>query len=117
MSNVFSTYLTSDHDSESLLKLHYSNMSPYLGDESTSPRRLRIALLECDVPIGKTKEKYGTYGNLFQVLLEASAKYLEKHDSEDVPELQFSKYDVVEAQEYPSLDDIDAVLLTGSRKS
>lgn len=92
-------------------------MSPYLDDSPAVRPPLRIGILECDQPIGKTKERYGSYGNLFQVLLEASAKYLAKMDSTEIPKLEFSKYDIVNADHYPLLEDIDAILLTGSRTS
>ena len=36
---------------------------------SPTPPPLRIAILECDIPIGNTREKYGGYGNLFKELL------------------------------------------------
>lgn len=91
-------------------------MSPYLDDKPQSHSPLRIAILECDEPIGKTKEKYGSYGGLFQVLLEAGAKYLAEKTSVDVPQLDISKHHIVNTQDYPNLDNIDAVLLTGSRK-
>lgn len=91
-------------------------MSPYLDDRPGSHGPLRIAILESDEPIGKTKEKYGTYGGLFEVLLEGGAKYLADKDSVEVPKLDISKHDIVNTQDYPNLDDIDAILLTGSRK-
>jgi hypothetical protein len=46
---------------------------------------LRIAILECDTPLEGTRTKY-----------------------------ELSVFDVVSKQEYPDLDKIDAVLLTGS---
>lgn len=73
---------------------------------------LRIAVLECDEPIGRTKEKYGGYGNLFKELLETGAGELSEK-----PELDITKFDVVNTEHYPVLEDVDAVLLTGSRRS
>ena len=75
---------------------------------------LRIAVLECDEPIGKTKEKYGGYGNLFKELLNAGADKVAEKDGVGRPELEVSKYDVVKTESYPQLEDVDAVLLTGS---
>ena len=71
---------------------------------------LRIAILECDTPLTKTRAKYGGYGGVFTFLLQGGAKSI------DLPEedLNISKWDVVEKQEYPELGDIDAVLITGS---
>lgn len=76
--------------------------------------RLRIAILECDEPVGKTKEKYGSYGGLFTALLQNGAIRLASEDHGRKPELEISSYDVVNKEVYPTLDDIDAVLLTGS---
>lgn len=81
---------------------------------SSSP--LRIAVLECDTPIGNTKEKYGGYGNLFKELLHNGVNEVREKDSVEVPELDVRKYDVVNDELYPSLEDVDAVLLTGSRE-
>ena len=75
---------------------------------------LRIAVLECDEPIGRTKEKYGGYGNLFKELLHAGADEVAKRDEVKRPELDITKFDVVKTEHYPSLEDVDAVLLTGS---
>lgn len=81
----------------------------------TSP--LRVAILECDTPIGRTKEKYGGYGNLFKELLHNGVNEVREKDGVEVPELDVRKYDVVNEELYPSLEDVDAVLLSGSRES
>lgn len=85
---------------------------------SSSPASspLRIAILECDTPIGRTKEKYGGYGNLFKELLHNGANEVRAKDSAEVPELDVRKYDVVNDETYPKLEDVDAVLLSGSRE-
>ena len=71
--------------------------------------------MECDEPVGKTKEKYGSYGNLFKELLENGASQLARTTSSKKTVLEVTNYDVVNNTEwYPSLDDIDCVLLTGS---
>lgn len=80
-------------------------------------RHLRIAVLECDEPIGKTKEKYGGYGNLFKELLENGVKRYPDLYNEKAPELEVSKFDVVNTDNYPRLEDVDAILLTGSSMS
>ncbi|KAK4544462.1 hypothetical protein LTR36_004353 [Oleoguttula mirabilis] len=76
---------------------------------------LRIAVLECDEPIGRTKEKYGGYGNLFKELLQAGADKVAAKDGVKRPALDITKYDVVNTEVYPSLENVDAILLTGSR--
>ncbi|OQO09587.1 hypothetical protein B0A48_04989 [Cryoendolithus antarcticus] len=78
---------------------------------------LRIAVLECDEPIGRTKEKYGGYGNLFKELLNNGAKRVAEQDDDVELGLDVTKYDVVKHEVYPDLENIDAVLLTGSRES
>lgn len=75
---------------------------------------LRIAVLECDEPIGQTKEKYGGYGGLFKELLENGVKEVAEKDGGQVPQLDISKFDVVNTEHYPKLEDVDAILLTGS---
>lgn len=77
---------------------------------------LRIAVLECDTPIGNTKEKYGGYGNLFKELLQNGVQEVKEKDGVQVPELDVRKYDVVNDELYPDLEDVDAVLLSGSRE-
>jgi len=73
---------------------------------------LRIAILECDTPLPGTVAQYGGYGGVFTSLLRAGASTLSPplRDSD----LLLSAYDVVQ-QKYPSLDSIDAVLISGSR--
>ncbi|KAJ5159880.1 uncharacterized protein N7482_006884 [Penicillium canariense] len=77
---------------------------------------LRIAVLECDTPLPNTNCRYNGYGGVFTALLTASAKAL-NHLDRLGPEtgLQISKWDIVSGTEYPKLEDIDAVLLTGSK--
>ena len=89
--------------------LVYTTMPP-----ASSP--LRVAVLECDTPIGRTKEKYGGYGNLFKELLHKGVDEVREKDGVEVPELDVRKYDVVNDELYPSLEDVDAVLLSGSRE-
>ena len=73
----------------------------------------RIAILECDTPLPGTRSKYGGYGGVFTSLLHSGAAVLSPPLSPS--DLQISIFDVVTKQEYPSLESIDAVLLTGSK--
>jgi GMP synthase-like glutamine amidotransferase len=77
-------------------------------------KTFRLAILECDTPIDPIKERYGTYGNIFSKLLkdQVTASF----PSSDLV-LETSEWDVVNAQAYPSLEDIDGILMTGSSKS
>lgn len=77
---------------------------------------LRVAILECDEPVGRTKEKYGSYGNLFKELLQNGATHLAQTTSGKGTVLEITNWDIVNNTErYPNLDQIDCVLLTGSR--
>ncbi|KAL2361699.1 hypothetical protein RJZ56_005412 [Blastomyces dermatitidis] len=77
---------------------------------------LRIAVLECDVPLDQTKSKYKDYSGVFEDLFCSSAKLLNQPDKLDpATGLEISKWDVVEGDKYPNLEDVDAVLITGSR--
>ena len=92
---------------------------------------LRIAILEADTPIGTTRAKYGSYGAVFTSLLYKAAAA--SHVPTD--RLEITAWDVINSEGlkegeledmggemktqrrkgYPRLDDIDAILITGSR--
>lgn len=79
-------------------------------------RPIRLAVLECDHPLPQTAAKYGgRFGGVFKALLGQSAKTLNRPDIVD-PEagLDISEYDIVGGDEFPALEDIDAVLISGS---
>jgi hypothetical protein len=78
---------------------------------------LRIAILECDTPLEGTRTKYGGYGGVFTALLHSAADGLGRPDVSSTRGLELSIFDVVGKQEYPDLDNIDAVLMTGSSRS
>lgn len=75
---------------------------------------LRIAILECDTPPAAVVEKYGRYDRIFTTLLETAAEELGLYPKQD---LELSAFDVVTAQEYPDLEKVDAVLISGSSES
>ncbi|KAL2810730.1 class I glutamine amidotransferase-like protein [Aspergillus granulosus] len=78
---------------------------------------LRIAVLECDTPLEQTNATYGPgYHGVFKKLLLESARELNHPDKLDPTSgLDITRFDVVTAQEYPDLEFVDAVLLTGSK--
>lgn len=81
-------------------------------------RRLRIAVLETDTPLPAVNAYYKDEGycGIFSALLKSSAKTLGNECLDPDTGLHITKWDVVDAQEYPKLEDIDAVLLTGSSR-
>jgi hypothetical protein len=81
------------------------------------PPPLRIGVLECDTPLPGTVSKYGGYGGVFTSLLNAGASSLQdpSYPSFGPSSLQIRSYDVVNAQTYPSLADVDGVLISGSK--
>jgi GMP synthase-like glutamine amidotransferase len=78
------------------------------------PPPLRIAILECDTPLKGTRAKYGGYGNVFKALLDPGADALGHPHLSSKQGLELTYWDVVQ-DKYPSLDSIDAILMTGSR--
>lgn len=76
---------------------------------------LRIAILECDTPQPGTNAKYNGYGGVFTSLLHAAADALSYPNLSSSSGLSLSVFDVVNAPSYPSLNDIDAILITGSK--
>ncbi|KAG5993928.1 hypothetical protein E4U52_001586 [Claviceps spartinae] len=80
-----------------------------------SPQPLRLAVLECDNAQPNTVCKYTNYTGVFTSLLDDAAS------SSPSPAplsslLTISTYNILNhPNTYPSLDDIDAILLTGSR--
>lgn len=78
---------------------------------------LRIAVLECDTPLDGTKAKYGGYGGVFKALLEAGADALDQPDIISSKKgLDITTWQVESDENYPSLDEIDAILITGSSR-
>lgn len=77
---------------------------------------LRIAVLLCDTPPEPINTRYDGLGGLFTRLFNLSAQELHKPQTVDPASIvSISRFDVVTAQEYPDLDNFDALLLTGSK--
>lgn len=80
-------------------------------------RPLRIAILECDTPLPETKKKYQGYGGVFEFLLRAGARALNRPDLDPETGFEFSRWQVeLEPDKYPDPSTIDAILITGSSK-
>lgn len=79
------------------------------------PSPLRIAVLACDTPLDGIKARFGSYGGMFDVLFQKSVEALNRPDLIDPKTgVEVKKWDVVNGDQYPKLEDIDAVLITGS---
>ncbi|KAK4979489.1 hypothetical protein LTR66_003537 [Elasticomyces elasticus] len=81
---------------------------------------LRIAILECDTPLDRTRAKYGGYGGVFEELLGKGADELNMPDvirSGKGGGMDITKWDVEKDETYPNIDDIDAILITGSKRN
>ena len=78
---------------------------------------LRIAILECGEPPDKARGSVGGYGEIFRILLEKGAGELNEPTLSPKDGLHLTYWDVERADKYPKLDDIDAVLMTGSSGS
>lgn len=72
---------------------------------------LRIAILQCDTPPPDVVALYGAYDRIFTTLLEKAAEGIGLDPKKD---LELSAFEVVTKQEYPELDSVDAVLISGS---
>lgn len=96
-------------------------MAPPSSSPHPPQNPIRIAVLEADGVLPQTRARYGGYTGLYTLLLNAGA------DSFGWPreKLQLSKWDIVqrgaelseqevEKIEYPRLEDIDAILISGS---
>lgn len=78
---------------------------------------LRIAILEADTPPPHVVAEHGAYERMYTTLLQAGADALGQPDLlSSTQGLEISAFDVVTKQEYPDLDKIDAILISGSSR-
>ena len=104
----------------SLLSLRFNSTCLYL---HPPPRRrltldhmapLRLAILEADTPVPRVKKKYESYTGVFTALFTAAAAPAHLESVARVTG-HHVVHDEVPRTPYPALDDVDAVLITGSR--
>jgi len=78
---------------------------------------IRLAILEADTPLDQTRVQYGGYGGVFKALLRAGAEDIGDPDIIDSESgLEISMWHVEnEPDKYPKIEEIDAILITGSR--
>lgn len=98
-------------------RLAYPACISHCIDTSTMKLPLRIGVLECDTPLAQTREKYGGYGGVFTALLKAGADALRSKGLSSKEGLDITCWDVVNEKRYPALEDLDAILISGSRES
>jgi GMP synthase (glutamine-hydrolysing) len=80
--------------------------------------RLHVAILVCDTPIKPVLTKYGDYFRLFQELLRRGFNDLDLSEEKfNEIRVEFSEHQMVGTDRFPSLENIDAVVITGSSKS
>lgn len=63
-----------------------------------------------------TAEKYGSYGGVFEALLRSAAESLKEEIPGIQDGLELTSWNVYQVEEYPKLENIDAILMTGSRE-
>ncbi|KUL85746.1 hypothetical protein ZTR_08473 [Talaromyces verruculosus] len=84
-------------------------------DPSVYPPAIRLAIFECGTPLSLAKERYGTYGGMFEALF--AAQQNPKAPATE-RKITISKYQVdCEGAEYPDLSEADVILITGSKHS
>ena len=74
--------------------------------------QLHIAILDCDPLTSTICKKYGSYGGVIINWLQAGARGL----SMDFGKIEVSVWNVME-DEYPNVEEVDALIITGSRQS
>lgn len=90
-----------------------SGSGPASGSFEVKP--LRLLLLEADTPQPNINAKYGGYRGVFTALLTAAAKAMDPpRQLSDVASIT-ARNIVEELDPYPPLDEVDAILITGSR--
>ncbi|KAL6819944.1 class I glutamine amidotransferase-like protein [Trichoderma camerunense] len=79
------------------------------------PRVYTVAILECDTPIEPVVKQFGSYEDIFERFLRNGlAKYLKHTASQDV-DLRLMKSNMVDLGDLPGFDQVDCLLLTGSK--
>lgn len=77
---------------------------------------LRIAILECDRPMDPIVDRFGAYPRIFSTLLKSAADQLSYPGLSSTSGLELTAWDIVNSPDkYPELENIDAILITGSK--
>jgi len=83
--------------------------------KSKSP--LRLALFMCDTPIPNVLKTEGNYLAIYGKWLRRALDNYKKDGNRDTLDFTLDGYDVVKKMEYPTLDDYDGIVITGSAAS
>jgi len=79
-------------------------------------QRIRLAILECDTPLPNTRQQYGGYGGVFKALLDSAAKAEGFSEADEI--LDISSHQIeANPDDYPDINGVDALLMTGSSES
>ena len=79
-----------------------------------SSTHLRLALLVCDKPVPNVLKTEGDYLAIYGRWLHRTLDNYKKDGSRDALDFTLDGYDVVNKREYPTLDDYDGIVITGS---
>ncbi|KAF3065559.1 hypothetical protein CFAM422_009563 [Trichoderma lentiforme] len=80
------------------------------------PRVYTVAILECDTPIESVVKQFGSYGDIFDRFLRNElAKYLKHTPTSQDVDLRLIKSNMVDLGDLPAFDQVDCLLLTGSK--
>ena len=93
-----------------------------MGDIGASETKIRLAILECDEPHPIVRKEFGSYAQIFETLLDAGAQAMGRPElSPNYPDQEKGLLDVSvchvvdRVEEYPPLEDVDALLMTGGK--
>ncbi|KAL4965758.1 type 1 glutamine amidotransferase [Aspergillus stella-maris] len=78
-------------------------------------RTYRVAILECDTPLGSIVQERGTYGDIFTSFLRLGRETYSDHGGAAQVRLQITTCNVVNMEALPLLDATNCILLTGSK--
>jgi GMP synthase-like glutamine amidotransferase len=83
----------------------------------SSHQPYRLAILECDDPLDETRRNLGGHTGCYkQLFAETVASFGDSFRS-FVDDLEITSWDVIYTQKYPSLQSVDAIIVSGSRFS
>lgn len=79
-------------------------------------RKYTLAVLECDTPIEPVVERLGTYGQIFDAFVRRGLEGYTADGGTKEIDLKVLQIQAVDQEPFPSLDEVDCLMLTGSSK-